>query len=133
MASHKYGEIKYGVKVEIDNQSLQTLKAQLKEIQNMTTSSFIGSTNYQGNFHDAAKELMSIKTVAKDVESAMDKAFNPTLGTSNLTKFSKAINNIGIEKISKDLNKLGPTGAAAFNTLATSLVTTNSYFKQTHK
>lgn len=128
----KAGTMEYGIKFNVDTQSIQQLKAQLKEIQNMTTSSFIGSTNYQGTYKEAVHELMSLKKTANEVGVALDKSFNPAVGITNLTKFSKGIKDIGIDKVAKDLNKLGPTGAAAFSTLNTALTTTNAYFKQTH-
>jgi len=128
----KAGTMEYGIKFNVDTQSIQQLKAQLKEIQDMTTSSFIGSTNYQGTYKEAVHELMSLKKTANEVGVALDKSFNPAVGVTNLTKFSKGIKDIGIDKVAKDLNKLGPTGAAAFGTLNTALTTTNAYFKQTH-
>ena len=133
MAGHKYGEINYTVKVNADNQSLQNLKTQLKEIANMTTSDFRVATGFQGSKEQALKELLQLKKEAAQVEQALTKAFNPTLGTTNITKFTQSLNKMGIDKIATDFSKLGRLGNSAFNSLSTGISTTNTYLRQSHK
>ena len=133
MASHKYSEINYKVGFSVDNQSLQNLKSQLKEISNMTTSEFKNQPGYVGTTQQAMKELIALKKEAAQVEKALEKAYNPTLGTTNITKFTQSLNKIGIDKLAQDFSKLGATGNAAFRSLSTGIITTNTYMKQTHK
>lgn len=133
MAGHKYGEISYAVKLNVDNQSLQQLKSQLKEIANMTTSDFKTATGFKGSSQEALKELLAVKKEAALVEQAMQKAYNPNLGVTNISKFSQELHKIGLDKISQDFSKLGATGTAAFRSLSTGIITTNTYIKQSHK
>ena len=133
MAGHKYGEINYAVKLNVDNQSLQQLKSQLKEIANMTTSDFKAATGFKGSSQEALKELLAVKKEAALVEQAMQKAYNPNLGVTNISKFSQELHKIGLDKISQDFSKLGATGTAAFRSLSTGIITTNTYIKQSHK
>ena len=133
MATHKYGEIKYNVGFNVDNQSLQQLKSQLKEINNITTTQFRDLIGFSGNKEDAYKTLRTLKQEANQVAQALEKAYNPTLGTTNLTKFSQEINKIGLKKLQQDFSQLGYVGNSAFKTLTTSLITTNTYVKQSSK
>lgn len=134
MAGHKYGEINYTVKVNADNQSLQALKQSLQEISNMTTSQFqILNPNASKDAKKAMDELVQIKKEAAEVETALNKAFNTSIGTTNITKFSQSLKNVDLQHLYTTLTKLGPTGASAFRQLTTSLVTTNAQIRESHK
>lgn len=132
MASHKYGEVKYNIGFNVDKSSLNQLKTELQQINNMTTSQF-KNLFPEMNTKQAHSELVRIKQEAAEVGKAIEQSFNPSLGTSNLTKFSQAINKIGVEKLYTDFSKLGVVGESAFRNLTTSLVTTNTQLRQSHK
>ena len=134
MASHKYEEIQYGIKFNVDNQTLQDLKGQLREIQAMTTKEYQAvNPNASKNNHAAMQELVAIKKEALQVEQALEKAYNPKLGITNLQKFRAELKNLNIGKFYQDLNKLGATGQNAFRGFSTGILTTNTYLKQSNK
>lgn len=125
-------ELRYNVGFNIEKSSLTQLKAELQQINNMTTSQF-KNLFPELNTKQAHDELVRIKQEANEVGKAIEQSFNPSLGTSNLTKFSQIINSIGVDKLYTDFSKLGTIGESAFRNLTTSLITTNAQMKQTHK
>ena len=101
-------------------------------LQTITTTQFekMGSS-LQGK--DAVKELMSIKSTAKEVENALRNAFNADLGTYNITKLRDSIDHIGLDKVYNKLGQIKTIGPQAFQGLSTSLLTTNLQMKQSNK
>ena len=125
-------QINYKINFETNTQSLDTVKKALQEIQTITTTQFekMGSS-LQGK--DAVKELMSIKSTAKEVENALRNAFNADLGTYNITKLRDSIDHIGLDKVYNKLGQIKTIGPQAFQGLSTSLLTTNLQMKQSSK
>lgn len=125
-------QINYKINFETNTQSLDTVKKALQEIQKITTTQFekMGSP-LQGK--DAVKELMSIKSTAKEVENALRNAFNADLGTYNITKLRDSIDHIGLDKVYNKLGQIKTIGPQAFQGLSTSLLTTNLQMKQSNK
>lgn len=128
-------QINYKIGFDIEKNALGQLKNELKEIQNLTTSAYKANNPSMAgkSLKEASIELSRIKAEAAQIEDALNKAFNPTLGVANLTKFSQAIKSIGIDKLQQDFNSLGSVGTSAFRSLTTSLVTTNVQLKESHK
>lgn len=123
----KGSQIRFGVGFDVDKTSLQNLKKSLKEIQSLS------SLQYKDQFGDNAfKELKRIKSTAKEVESALEQAFNPQLNTVNLSKFNDSLKKIGVNKIANDFAELGATGRNAFNNLTAAALTTNTKLTQTY-
>ena len=123
----KGNQIRFGVGFDVDKTSLQNLKKSLKEIQSLS------SLQYKDQFGDNAfKELKRIKSTAKEVESALEQAFNPQLNTVNLSKFNDSLKKIGVNKIANDFAELGATGRNAFNNLTAAALTTNTKLTQTY-
>lgn len=123
----KGNQIRFGVGFDVDKTSLQNLKKSLKEIQSLS------SLQYKDQFGDNAfKELKRIKSTAKEVESALEQAFNPQLNTVNLSKFNDSLKKIGVNKIANDFAELGATGRNAFNNLTAATLTTNTKLTQTY-
>jgi hypothetical protein len=134
MASHKNGEIEYNIGFNIDNRSLQELKKNLQEISNMTTTQYQQmNPNASKDTAKAMSELVAIKKEAQVVEEALKKAFNPNLGTTNISKFGQELKGVKLDKLYKDFQDLGSIGPTTFRNLTTSLVTTNNHFKESHK
>lgn len=122
------GQIKFGVGFNVDKSGLNTLKASLKDIQKLTTADIkIG-----GN---AEETLQRIQGMASKVEGALEKAFNPNLGTVNLTKFNNELKTSGLSigQLGAEFAKAGVKGEAAFRNLSTQLLTTKVQVKQTHE
>ena len=134
MANHKYGEIKYNIKFDVDKGSLQSIETELQQIQNMTTGQYqFINPNASRDLREANKELIEIKKEAKLVEDALGKAFNPKLDSINLVKFNQQLSNINIDKLYQDFMKVGPAGEAAFIKISNSLMQTNIQMRQSSK
>ena len=121
-------------KVNVDKNSLNQLKQDLKAIQNITVKDFQQmNPNAFSGMEAAKKELIAIKNEAAIVQSALNKAFNADLGTTNLNKFGNALKSLNLTTLYQDLSKLGPVGERAFRGMATELLTANNQLRQSHK
>ena len=124
--------VRINVGYNIDKSGLQSLKASLQELQR-NTSAIFKEANKGLDVKDFTSELIKIKTVASSVESALEKAFNPKLGTVNVQSFNKALKeeNITIEQVYAAFSKMGATGQNAFRNLVSSTLSMNKEIKQT--
>lgn len=124
--------VRINVGYNIDKSGLQSLKASLQELQR-NTSAIFKEANKGLDIKDFTSELMRIKTVASTVESALEKAFNPKLGTINVQSFNKALKeeNTTIEQVYTAFSKMGATGQNAFRNLVSSTLSMNKEIKQT--
>ena len=61
----------------------------------------------KGSIAELTESLNKVKNTAKQVEDAMQKAFNPTLGGYNINILNKELNNIGLNKIANNFNSIG--------------------------
>ena len=122
-------QVNIGIKFKTDSkeieQSLNKLKKSLQDIQKIKP----------GNFSGTKKQLEDIKETASKVEQAMEKAFNPTLNTTNIATFKSSLKDSGltVNQVKSDFSKLGVQGEVAFNRMTSSLLTTNLQLKQTSK
>ena len=122
-------QVNIGIKFKTDSKEIETslnkLKKSLQEIQKIKP----------GNFSGTKKQLYDIQETAKKVEQAMEKAFNPTLNTTNIATFKSSLKDSGltINQVKSDFSKLGVQGEVAFNRMTSSLLTTNLQLKQTSK
>lgn len=82
-------------------------------------------------FTGTKKELQQIKAEALKVQQALRNAFNTNLNSINLSKFKTQLGSLSLDKIYSDFSRLGVVGQNAFNTMSTSLLTTNLNLKQT--
>ena len=123
MATGGNNRINFQVGFNVDRTSLNQVKTAFQEIQNIKPASFSGTE----------AELQDIKLKAKQVESALSKAFNVKLGSINANQFYNSLDKakIKIDDLYTDLSKIGNQGRSAFNALATSLTTTNTQLVQT--
>ena len=124
------GQIKYGIGFNVDKTSLNQLKTELQQIKNMTVGDLVKLNPSVAN--NAVAELEKIKASARQLEGALERSFNPNLGTLNVTKFNQELKKININKIYKDLSQAGATGQKAFRDITTQVLTTNMHLKQTH-
>lgn len=127
------GTITFGVKYNVDQSGLNSIKKNLQEMQKMTTAAFSSVNKGMGGGTAARQELLKVKETAQQVENAMERAFNPNLNTYNLTQLNKELNKIGIDKIYRDFQKMGAAGQSAFRGIVTQIATTNQQIKQSHK
>ena len=121
------GSIKYSVGFNVDKTGLNQMKASLQELLNLTHQDLI-----KINSKATVEDLNKIKASAKSVESALEKAFNPNLGTLNVSKFNQELKKLNVQQIYKDFNLAGQAGRNAFRNVTTDVLTTNMQLKQTH-
>ena len=120
-------KITFDVGFKANQSDLQKLRKSLTDISAMT------SKQLKPQFGDQAlNELTKVKRTAREVELALNKAFNPNLGSLNVSKLNQQLNKIGINKIATQFAELGATGRNAFNNLAATALTTNTKLNQTY-
>lgn len=128
------GTIQYGIKFNVDNSSLNQLKKDLQEIQNITTSQYQQiAPNASKNTKEALQELKTIKQAAGEVQAVLEKSFNINLGTANIKQVKAELAKMDIQKLYNEMSKLGDAGVRSFRNLASTILTTNQQFQQTNK
>ena len=118
------GNIKFGIDFEANQASLNKLKKSLQDLQKIKLGDFKGSK----------EQLQRIQKQALQVEKALNRAFNPTLKTTNISTFKAELENSGItiKQLSVDMASLGPAGVRAFGLMTTEILTTNLQLKETN-
>lgn len=128
-------EIQIGINYTVNQQSLNNFKKSLEGIRNLKFSDMLKINPNLTGMKQAQQELLSIRKDASIVEDALEKAFNPKIGSINLSKFNQELKkeNKSIKDIYHSFNKAGVEGQKAFTNLATTLMTVNAPLKQSHK
>lgn len=128
-------EIQIGINYTVNQQSLNNFKKSLENIRNLKFSDMLKINPNLTGMKQAQQELLSIRKDAAIVEGALEKAFNPKIGSVNLSKFNQELKkeNKSIKDIYNSFNKAGTAGKQAFTDLTTTLMTTTVPLKQTHK
>ena len=123
-SSRNGGNIKFGIDFEANQASLNKLKKSLQDLQKIKLGDFKGSK----------EELQRIQKQALQVEKALNRAFNPTLKTTNISAFKAELESSGItiKQLSTDMASLGPAGVKAFGLMSTEILTTNLQLKETN-
>ena len=128
-------EVQIGINYTVNQQSLNNFKKSLESIRQLTNTDILKiNPNFSGKA-EAKRELESIRKNAEVVEIALEKAFNPKIGSVNLSKFNQELKkeNRSIKDIYNSFNKAGTAGKKAFIDLTSTLMTTTVPLKQTHK
>ena len=123
-SSKNGGNIKFGIDFEANQASLNKLKKSLQDLQKIKLGDFKGS----------AKDLDQMQQTAKKVQIALEKAFNPTLNTTNVKTFQSELQKTvgSVDQVYNKLKLAGPQGEVAFHQMATEILTTNLKLKQTN-
>lgn len=124
-------QIKYRVGFDVDSKALKSLQNELIQLQKMTSKDFM-KINPGSDLKKAETELQQIRKTVKQVDDALDKAFNSKLGTINLTKFKQQLHGLNINKIYSDFSKMGVAGQAAFRSLSGQMLTVNTRIRESH-
>lgn len=116
-------ELKIKVGFQLDESGLSGLKQTLKDLSNID----LQKANPTASFSNYSDELKEVQTTALLVEEALERAFNPKLGTVNLETFNNELkkDNLSLESIQSTFAKAGATGQAAFDKVCTSLMKVN--------
>lgn len=124
------GNIRYSVNFDVNKTGLNEIKASLQEIQRLTAQDLMKINNT--SLSVAQKDLEKLKVSVKQLDGALDKAFNADLGTLNVSKFNQELKKLNLNQIYKDFSNAGAAGQAAFRNTTTQILTTNMQLKQTH-
>lgn len=124
------GNIRYSVNFDVNKTGLNEIKASLQEIQRLTAQDLMKINNT--SLSVAQQDLEKLKVSVKQLDGALDKAFNSDLGTLNVSKFNQELKKLNLNQIYKDFSNAGAAGQAAFRNTTTQILTTNMQLKQTH-
>ena len=121
------GSIRYSVGFDVNSADLNQLKASLQAIQKQA-SQVSGTGKLQKEFKEASD-------AAKKLEQILNSSWNSKLQQFNLDKVNQGINQTygSVKQLKAEMEKGGAAGAAAYNQVASSLLTTNLQLKQSNK
>ena len=120
------GRINFTVGFNVDQSGLTSLKSSLASIQNMKLGS--GATTQM------TQDLQKAQMEAIKVETALQRAFNPTLNTYNIDVFKQKLTESGtsLATIQSAFTKVGAQGSIAFRNLATSITSVRLPLQESH-
>lgn len=124
------GNIRYSVNFDVNKTGLNEIKASLQEIQRLTAQDLMKINNT--SLSVAQQDLEKLKVSVKQLDGALDKAFNSDLGTLNVSKFNQELKKLNLNQIYKDFSNAGAAGQNAFRNTTAQILTTNMQLKQTH-
>lgn len=115
--------INIGVKYNVDQSSVNAVKKSLQDLQNIKVKDFSGTKT----------QLDEIKQTARQVQAALDAAFNVNLNSLNVSTFNQQLRTAGlsVDQIYQKFSGAGAQGQVAFSKMASSVLTTNLQLKQT--
>lgn len=130
MANNK---IMFDVGFNVDKSSLNTLQQSVQQIQQMSQHTF-ASINKTTNNSEMRKEMVELQQMAARVGEAMERAYNPKLGTVNFSAFRKEIQltQYSLQQMQSGFAKFGPIGDNAFRSVAHSMGSANIQLKEAH-
>lgn len=113
------------------NADTKQAKTQLQDLQNQLTK--IMQTSSQKNGLSITKELQEATQAAASLKAHLDQATNVNTGKLDLGLLNKSFKDAGVtlDNYRAKLQKLGPSGEQAFNTLASSILKAEVPLKQT--
>ena len=117
------GNITFGVDFKVDSSNLNKIKSELQNIQKLTVKDLVPGSS--------KTDLDSLTKSAKELESALNKAFNTNLGTLNVSKFNEELKSLDLNSIYKNFQAAGTAGTTAFRDITAQALTTNMQLKQT--
>ena len=120
-------KIQYTIDFNVDKSSLAEINKQLDSIQ-----AAMDKVNKAGGFD---KELKTASDEARELKKILTDSWNPKLNQLDLSRVNNELKKTGlsITQIRTDFEKIGPTGTAAFNQFASSVLNTNMQLKQSSK
>lgn len=120
-------DIRFSIGYDIDRASIAELTQSLRAIQSQADkASFSGKMT---------KELKEASDAAEKLQGLLSSAWNSKLGQLDLTKVNNGIKETygSVGKLKSVLESSGSTGAAAYNKIASSVLSTNLQLKSTNK
>ena len=126
------GRIDYTIGFNVDKSGLQNIQKELAKINQMSAKE-VQSINPSLKMNEAMSVLKKAQVAAYDVQKAMNEAFNPTLGITNLEKLQSSLKRLDLAEVQRRFAAIGPTGQKAFLDISKSALTTSVQLKQTSK
>lgn len=125
--ANNQGNIKFGIKFDVDKTSLEQLKSSLFSLQHIDRFNLVDAKA-------ETAELKEIQTVAQQVGAALQASFNKDLGTYNIQTFKNnlASSNLSIAQIGQSFTKAGEQGKIAFRNMISTISSTKIELKETH-
>ena len=126
------GKFEFEVGFNVRGEELVKAAQEIQSIKSMVAEDLTMAGDTRA-FHDIENGLNKAKEAAGQLEKAFDASFNKDLGVLNIAKFEQEIAKTGksISEIGNQLAGAGEIGSGAFRKMATSILTTNTYVKQT--
>ena len=118
------GSITYGVNFAVDNTELQKARKALEQLSNIQMKDLVPNST--------VNDLNKVKKSANELQEALTKSFNNSLGTLNVTKFNQELNKLDLKSIYSNFQKAGASGEQAFRKITSQILTTNLQLKQTN-
>ena len=118
----------------LNKSGFNELRKEIQSLKSMTGQDLI-NLGQANSLKEAEEKLKVIKNSVSQMEIALNKAFNPKLGTVSLQKFEKEILSMGlnVKTIATDFSKLGAQGQIAFRNIAASALTANTNIRESHE
>ena len=123
--------VEVDVNTKINKQGLDELQRQLQSLKNLTGQNLINIGSAQ-NLDQANAKLKEIRESVTQVQAALNKSFNFSIGTTDLTKLNVELQKLDWSKITTDFKNAGAQGQNAFRSLTTEIFTTNLQLKESH-
>lgn len=119
--------INFEVNFQVNQGNLTQLQNSLNQV--MTTANNAKATG------KLTTDLREASNVARQLSSILSSSFNKDLGTLNIEKFNASLKQSGLtlDQIKAKLSAQGNAGAAAFNRLTGSILSTNVQLQQSNK
>ena len=97
------------INTKVDKTAFVELKREIQALQGLTEKDLVnfGSAS---NFQEAKQQLAAIQSSATTVETALNKAFSPKLGTVSLSKFNNELKKMDLQQLADNCSKAGAAG-----------------------
>ena len=129
------GRIKFGIDFNVNSASLKELKASLNELKNMSISDIqkAGGTPWLGDKNNMKQGLKDMRKELEHLEKALEQAYNPKLGTFELSKFNQALNTteFSAKSVFNALQDMGIGGSRIALQLTTNMLAVDRAAQQT--
>lgn len=122
------------INTELNKAGFNELRKEIQSLKSITGQDLI-NLGQANSLKEAEEKLKAIKNSVSQMETALNKAFNPKLGTVNLQRFEKEILSMGlnVKAIATDFSKLGAQGQTAFRNIAASALTASTNIRESHE
>ena len=120
------------INTKVDKSAFSELRKEIQSLQALSEQDLI-KMGAAPDLSSAKTQLSQIRESAQQVETALNKAFSPKLGTVSLSKFNQELKGMNLQKVADDFQRAGAAGQVAFRDLAANVLTTKVQLKESSK